>query len=495
MSISALHVFWPCYHTRALALISASLSVDILILTLTIVRVFQGMLPAVMGPQRSFSFDKSVLQELNFQYPVINQQPPHVSHQPSQPSLETLLKQHGGVEAPLSPVEALIQIQTLQRSNMLIAQSLEQNKTHRALDRSISEPHQPANVALKDKTHAGSSQSSNRNVLNPHRYKTEMCRTFVENGVCKYGEKCQFAHGVQERRALPRHPKYKTEYCKTFHTTGICSYGARCHFIHNEDELKLSEITHMKRQQAAIQATQEMTKQAAQLRQLQKQLLQSLLVSQASQQLFTQLSTTPVVTSSAADQLLASSTQRPRLTHSMSVQAPSMRTYSLGSTADSPPESLSTSPILSPAFLHSDDSDVHSDTVSGGVMTPPILGADLNSSFSYSAGELSPLVTSPQKQQQQHQQAAAAFDSMSPRSTACRYDVTSSITNSMRALAVDQQRVTATAAKDVSARSVLGRSVSNIGDYGARPTHYNAASQQLMAEHSRLPIFNQIVGK
>jgi len=29
------------------------------------------------------------------------------------------------------------------------------------------------------------------------RYKTEMCRPFQENGTCKYGEKCQFAHGVQ----------------------------------------------------------------------------------------------------------------------------------------------------------------------------------------------------------------------------------------------------------------------------------------------------------
>ncbi|KAL8219951.1 UNVERIFIED_CONTAM: hypothetical protein K2H54_036704 [Gekko kuhli] len=68
------------------------------------------------------------------------------------------------------------------------------------------------------------------------RYKTELCRTFEESGACKYGAKCQFAHGARELRGLSRHPKYKTEPCRTFHTSGICPYGARCHFIHNAEE-------------------------------------------------------------------------------------------------------------------------------------------------------------------------------------------------------------------------------------------------------------------
>ncbi|XP_041920376.1 mRNA decay activator protein ZFP36L1 [Alosa pseudoharengus] len=68
------------------------------------------------------------------------------------------------------------------------------------------------------------------------RYKTELCRTYEENGTCKYGAKCQFAHGMDELRGLNRHPKYKTEPCRTFHTIGFCPYGARCHFIHNADE-------------------------------------------------------------------------------------------------------------------------------------------------------------------------------------------------------------------------------------------------------------------
>ena len=91
------------------------------------------------------------------------------------------------------------------------------------------------------------------------RYKTELCRPFTETGNCKYGDKCQFSHGMNELRILMRHPKYKTEYCRTFHTSmlatiqrprsrtvllsidriaGYCPYGPRCHFIHNVHEAR-----------------------------------------------------------------------------------------------------------------------------------------------------------------------------------------------------------------------------------------------------------------
>ncbi|CAF2401897.1 unnamed protein product [Rotaria sp. Silwood2] len=70
------------------------------------------------------------------------------------------------------------------------------------------------------------------------RYKTELCRPYTETGKCKYGDKCQFSHGIKELRILMRHPKYKTEYCRTFHTTGYCPYGPRCHFIHDIHEAR-----------------------------------------------------------------------------------------------------------------------------------------------------------------------------------------------------------------------------------------------------------------
>ena len=36
-------------------------------------------------------------------------------------------------------------------------------------------------------------------------YKTEMCRSWLETGYCRYEGKCQFAHGYVELRPVPRH--------------------------------------------------------------------------------------------------------------------------------------------------------------------------------------------------------------------------------------------------------------------------------------------------
>ena len=49
-------------------------------------------------------------------------------------------------------------------------------------------------------------------VVNPARYKTELCRQYVEHGSCRYGEKCQFAHGPVELRTLVRHPRSVIEW-------------------------------------------------------------------------------------------------------------------------------------------------------------------------------------------------------------------------------------------------------------------------------------------
>ncbi|OJT04788.1 Zinc finger protein zfs1 [Trametes pubescens] len=65
-------------------------------------------------------------------------------------------------------------------------------------------------------------------------YKTELCRSWEEKGSCRYGAKCQFAHGEDELRKVQRHPKYKTEICRTFWVSGSCPYGKRCCFIHTE---------------------------------------------------------------------------------------------------------------------------------------------------------------------------------------------------------------------------------------------------------------------
>ncbi|KAM6220547.1 mRNA decay activator protein ZFP36L2 [Rhynchocyon petersi] len=106
------------------------------------------------------------------------------------------------------------------------------NKENKFRDRSFSENGERSQHLL----HLQQQQKGGGSQINSTRYKTELCRPFEESGTCKYGEKCQFAHGFHELRSLTRHPKYKTELCRTFHTIGFCPYGPRCHFIHNADE-------------------------------------------------------------------------------------------------------------------------------------------------------------------------------------------------------------------------------------------------------------------
>ncbi|RVE57527.1 hypothetical protein OJAV_G00216890 [Oryzias javanicus] len=106
------------------------------------------------------------------------------------------------------------------------------NKENRLRDRSFSE----TGERLLNKCLGPASPTCGGSQVNSSRYKTELCRPFEENGSCKYGDKCQFAHGIHELRSLSRHPKYKTELCRTFHTIGFCPYGPRCHFIHNAEE-------------------------------------------------------------------------------------------------------------------------------------------------------------------------------------------------------------------------------------------------------------------
>ena len=92
-----------------------------------------------------------------------------------------------------------------------------------------------SSVTSSSSTSAGSSStrstsdrsSSESSKVNTSRYKTELCRPFSEHGTCKYGEKCQFAHGGPELRTVTRHPKYKTDLCRTYHSVGFCP-ATRC---------------------------------------------------------------------------------------------------------------------------------------------------------------------------------------------------------------------------------------------------------------------------
>ncbi|GBF99847.1 hypothetical protein Rsub_12547 [Raphidocelis subcapitata] len=67
---------------------------------------------------------------------------------------------------------------------------------------------------------------------NNHLYKTELCKNWSALGTCRYGVKCQFAHGTLELRPATRPPRAKSDLCRTFAVTGTCAYGPRCRFQH-----------------------------------------------------------------------------------------------------------------------------------------------------------------------------------------------------------------------------------------------------------------------
>lgn len=74
------------------------------------------------------------------------------------------------------------------------------------------------------------------------KFKTELCKNW-QNGDCKFGTKCMFAHGLKElteKKHLPQN--YKTKVCKQFHEEFYCPYGPRCQFIHLEETDKSEEL-------------------------------------------------------------------------------------------------------------------------------------------------------------------------------------------------------------------------------------------------------------
>uniref|UniRef100_A0A8C7ZJL1 mRNA decay activator protein ZFP36 n=1 Tax=Oryzias sinensis TaxID=183150 RepID=A0A8C7ZJL1_9TELE len=83
---------------------------------------------------------------------------------------------------------------------------------------------------------SSASPSSPSPVICSTRYKTELCSSYSSSGLCRYADRCQFAHGLQELHAPFHHPKYKTELCRSFHATGHCFYGSRCLFVHSPAE-------------------------------------------------------------------------------------------------------------------------------------------------------------------------------------------------------------------------------------------------------------------
>ena len=87
------------------------------------------------------------------------------------------------------------------------------------------------------------------------RYKTALCRHFDTPQGCSYGEKCQFAHGINELKQIDKNMmaqnpmqamdnkqknilNYKIVKCKNWEKDKSCKYGAHCTFAHGDADLR-----------------------------------------------------------------------------------------------------------------------------------------------------------------------------------------------------------------------------------------------------------------
>ena len=71
------------------------------------------------------------------------------------------------------------------------------------------------------------------------KYKTEMCKNWIETGFCRYEQNCRFAHGQHELASVAK-PEIKNKHkvCKSFHQVKHCMYGVRCVFTHEHRGMK-----------------------------------------------------------------------------------------------------------------------------------------------------------------------------------------------------------------------------------------------------------------
>lgn len=88
-----------------------------------------------------------------------------------------------------------------------------------------------AAAGLKAASGAGTSPGPNANNRKLGLYKTELCRSWEEKGTCRYGTKCQFAHGEEELRNVQRHPKVPFSPTLTYQRYSRLSRSTKPRFV------------------------------------------------------------------------------------------------------------------------------------------------------------------------------------------------------------------------------------------------------------------------
>lgn len=88
-----------------------------------------------------------------------------------------------------------------------------------------------------EKVSGGAARATRHANLNKQLHNTKMC-VYFQQGSCKYGAKCVFAHEQTDVAPLP--DLAKTRICANFEA-GKCNNGENCLFAHSHEELRSTE--------------------------------------------------------------------------------------------------------------------------------------------------------------------------------------------------------------------------------------------------------------
>ncbi|QLG74493.1 hypothetical protein HG535_0G03760 [Zygotorulaspora mrakii] len=127
----------------------------------------------------------------------------------------------------LRPVEDPLPLTTENLQRLTISGCNQQRSVSRADSQSLSQGYPGIHKTT---------QPAQQPQLNKELYKTELCESFTTKGSCRYGNKCQFAHGLHELKFKPKSNNYRTKPCVNWTKNGYCPYGKRCCFKHGNDE-------------------------------------------------------------------------------------------------------------------------------------------------------------------------------------------------------------------------------------------------------------------
>ena len=104
------------------------------------------------------------------------------------------------------------------------------------------------NLKVMKKTYATQSEKNYFFSKIKKKKKTELCKNYEFYHKCYFGNKCSFAHGIEELRQYNPAVKYKDIPCCYYTEKFFCPYGQRCNYIHNSyiyEQLSSSIILHI----------------------------------------------------------------------------------------------------------------------------------------------------------------------------------------------------------------------------------------------------------